>query len=335
MERLPHSWPGYLKPTRLISIVVLALVMVLGTAVVSPSVARADLSGCTQSVLPVSLGPGQPTDQQVFVQLCLPAGATPNTVQLLVHGCLYNHQYWEFPDPSAGTDRYSYVAHALHAGYATVAFDMIGNGQSSHPVSTEVTVDAGVWVIHQIVQALRGGGISGPNGAVAFSKVIEVSWSFGTFFAWLEVSQYNDVNAAIFTGATHHIAFQLPFLNAVLHLYPADLDPQFFGKYDPGYLTTQPGSRQGIFYQRRGAQGPDDTDRGRRLPDGVGNSAEHPGTGAARVGRGGSAVLRSDRHRLFECRGNGSAGKTLLRTGRANRHRLSPARFRARRRSHA
>ena len=62
---------------RLISIVVLALVMVLGTAVVSPSVARADLSGCTQSVLPVSLGPGQPTDQQVFVQLCLPAGATP------------------------------------------------------------------------------------------------------------------------------------------------------------------------------------------------------------------------------------------------------------------
>jgi len=249
MERLPHSWPGYLKPTRLISIVVLALVMVLGTAVVSPSVARADLSGCTQSVLPVSLGPGQPTDQQVFVQLCLPAGATPNTVQLLVHGCLYNHQYWEFPDPSAGTDRYSYVAHALHAGYATVAFDMIGNGQSSHPVSTEVTVDAGVWVIHQIVQALRGGGISGPNGAVAFSKVIEVSWSFGTFFAWLEVSQYNDVNAAIFTGATHHIAFQLPFLNAVLHLYPADLDPQFFGKYDPGYLTTQPGSRQGIFYQ--------------------------------------------------------------------------------------
>ena len=61
MERLPHSWPGYLKPTRLISVVVLALVIVLATAVVSPSVARADPSGCAQSFLPVSLGPGQPT----------------------------------------------------------------------------------------------------------------------------------------------------------------------------------------------------------------------------------------------------------------------------------
>jgi hypothetical protein len=56
------------------------------------------------------------------------------------------------------------------------------------------------------------------------------------------------VNAAIFTGATHHIAVQWPFLSAVLHLYPAALDPQFFGQYDPGYLTTEPGARQGIFY---------------------------------------------------------------------------------------
>jgi pimeloyl-ACP methyl ester carboxylesterase len=228
---------------------VLVLAAALGTVAGPADVARAVAAGgCAESFLSVSLGPGLPANQQVFVQLCLPAGATPGTVQLLVHGCLYSHQYWEFPDPSAGTSRYSYVASALRAGYATLAFDMIGNGQSSHPPSTEVTVPAGVWVIHQIVQALRGGAISGPGGPVAFSKVIEVSWSFGTFFSWLEVSQYNDVDAAIFTGATHHIAFQFPFLNAVLHLYPADQDPQFAGEYDSGYLTTEPGSRAGIFY---------------------------------------------------------------------------------------
>lgn len=225
----------------------LALTLAALPAIASP--AAATTITCTDSFLPVSLGPGQPADQQVFVELCLPASATPGTVQLLVHGCLYNHQYWNFPDPAGGTGRYSYVAAALNTGYATLSFDMIGNGQSSHPPSIDVTVAAGVWVIHQIVQALRHGQINGPSGPVAFGKVIEVSWSFGTFFAWLEVSQYSDVDAAIFTGATHHIAFQFPFLSALLHLYPADLDPQFFGKYDPGYQTTQPGARQGIFYQ--------------------------------------------------------------------------------------
>jgi hypothetical protein len=230
-----------------IATVVAMLALAAGVTVSAP--ASADTGGCTGNVLPVSLGPGQPADQHVSARLCLPRGARPSTVQLLVHGCLYNGRYWDFPDPTGGTDRYSYAAHAQQAGYATLALDMLGAGGSSHPLSTELTVDAGVWVIHQVVQALRSGTFAGPNGPVAFSHVIEVSWSFGTFFSWLETSRYNDVDAAIFTGATHHLAVALPFLGAALSLYPADLDPQFAGQgLDPGYLTTQPGTRRHIFY---------------------------------------------------------------------------------------
>jgi pimeloyl-ACP methyl ester carboxylesterase len=199
----------------------------------------------------------------VFTRLCLPAGATPDTVQLLVHGCLYNGRYWDFPDPTGGTDRYSFVSHALRARYATLAVDMLGTGRSTHPPSALSTVDAGVWVIHQVVQALRTGritapgGLTGPGGAtgpgsptgpVAFTRVIEVSWSFGTFFSWLEASRYHDVDAAIFTGATHHLAAGPPILADALSLYPAGQDPQFAGLADPGYLTTRPGTRRGIFY---------------------------------------------------------------------------------------
>ncbi|OLB81007.1 MAG: hypothetical protein AUI14_04960 [Actinobacteria bacterium 13_2_20CM_2_71_6] len=226
----------------------LLLSVVLAGGIVPPAPASAHPVACADSFLPVSLGPGQPADQQVFVRLCLPSGANPTTVQLLVHGCLYNGRYWDVPDPTAGTDRYSYVSHALSARYATLAVDMLGTGRSAHPSSSQATVDAGVWVIHQVVQALRGGAIAGPHGPVGFAHVIEASWSFGTFFAWLEASRYHDVDAAIFTGATHHLAVGLPVLADALRLYPANQDPQFAGQLDPGYLTTRPGTRQRIFY---------------------------------------------------------------------------------------
>ena len=225
------------------------VLLVLAAGLTVPAPAGADPGGCRDTVLAVSLGPGQPADQQVSTRLCLPRGARPDTVQLLVHGCLYNGRYWDFPDPTGGSDRYSFTAHAQQAGYATLALDMLGAGRSSHPPSTRLTVDAGVWVIHQVVQALRAGTLAGPGGAVRFAHVIEVSWSFGTFFAWLETSRYHDVDAAIFTAATHHLAVALPLLRDALRLYPADLDPQFAGQgLDPGYLTTQPGTRQRIFF---------------------------------------------------------------------------------------
>jgi len=211
-------------------------------------VALAVQPSCANGVMAVSLGPDQPADQEVHTRLCLPGGRTPTTVQVLVHGCLYNSLYWDYPDPTAGSTRYSYVTAALQAGYATLSFDMVGNGASSHPASAQTTVDAGVWVIHQVVQAARTGGIVGPHGPIAFAQVIEVSHSFGTFFAWLETSRHHDVDGVIFTSATHHLAVSLTLLVAALGLYPAAFDPQFLGQHDLGYLTTQPGARYNDFY---------------------------------------------------------------------------------------
>src|SRR2546429_6486246 len=230
------------------SVAVLVAGVLLALDIVPATRASAEPAGCADRLLSVSLGRGQPADERPFARLGLPAGATPGTVQLLVHGCLYNGRYWDYPDPTGGTDRYSYVSHALRAGYATLAVDMLGTGGSTHPPSSQATVDAGVWVIHQVVQALRGGTVTGPRGPARFAHVIEVSWSFGTFFSWLEVSRYQDVDAAVFTGATHHLAVEPPLLADALSLYPAYLDPQFAGLFDPGYLTTRPGTRKGIFY---------------------------------------------------------------------------------------
>jgi pimeloyl-ACP methyl ester carboxylesterase len=190
---------------------------------------------------------GLPADERVWVQLCLPADHDPSTVQLLLHPTTSDHHYWDFPDP-AGTDRYSYVSAAVKRGYATLAVDRIGIGESSHPPSQLVGIDQHVWVSHQLVQALRAGRIAGPNGGIAFEKVTAVGNSIGTFITWLEASRFGDVDAVILTGATHRFRYETAATVGLPNHHPVTVDPKFgLSSYDPGYLTTRPGTRYAVW----------------------------------------------------------------------------------------
>lgn len=201
---------------------------------------------CHNDDVRVSIAPGLPTTERIFARLCLPAGRTPRAVQLLTHGWSYDHNYWDVPDPDGGT-RYSYVSAAVRAGYATLAYDRLGDGQSSHPPSAVVTFDTGVWIAHQVVQALRTARITGPAGRVGFRKVIEVGHSFGSWYTWFEASRYRDVDAVILSAATHRLNVPATGVKAVLDARPAMLDRRFGLRYDPGYLTTSPGRRYHAF----------------------------------------------------------------------------------------
>jgi pimeloyl-ACP methyl ester carboxylesterase len=224
-----------------------ALLMASLLFAMSSSVAAAPI--CKSSSLPVALGPGLPANKHVFVKLCLPEGTTPQLVQLLVHGVTYSHTYWDFPDPTGGTTRYSYVASATSAGYATLSIDRIGIGNSSRPLSALVGLDANVYVVHQVVQALRNGTIEGPGGShPAFSKVIGVGHSFGSGILWFVATRHQNLDGLVLTGFTHKLNLDaLPTL--ALQVYPAILDPRFgLLSMDVGYLTTTPNSRYGLFY---------------------------------------------------------------------------------------
>ncbi|MCH5583961.1 alpha/beta hydrolase [Shimazuella sp. AN120528] len=201
---------------------------------------------CYASNIPVSLTPGGPVNQLVYGELCLPKGKTPSTIQLLLHGITYDHNYWDFP----GFDgQYSYVDAAIKSGYATLNIDRIGSGKSSHPLSTSIDMASDAWVAHQLVQALRGGKVVGPNGSIAFSKVIEVGHSYGSHISMEEATRYQDVDGIILTDPVR--GFQSSTLEKVeltLNLYPASLDPKFglLGQ-DLGYLTTRPNTRYQSF----------------------------------------------------------------------------------------
>lgn len=197
---------------------------------------------CRRATVPVALAPGQPASYRVDGELCatddeLTASAT---IQLLIHGATYNHDYWDFG--TVGEVRYSYARDVAARGFPTFAPDLPGTGNSSRPPSDQLSVESEAYVAHQIVQALRLGSING----VQFGKVIIVGHSLGSVVAWEEAINYADVDGVIVTGAAHSVTTQFLTANA---LYPARNDPKFATSgLDSGYLTTVPGSRAKLFY---------------------------------------------------------------------------------------
>jgi pimeloyl-ACP methyl ester carboxylesterase len=163
------------------------------------------------------------------------------TVQVLVHGLSYDHNYWDFP---AATADQSYVAAATTAGYATFNIDRIGVGASSRPVNASVlTTGSAGYVLHQVVQALRAGQIGGR----AFQKVITVGHSFGSQAVAKEAGVYADVDGVVLSGSMHDTTVET-FTQVLPQFYPAQLDPKFGPLTPAGYLTTIPGTRGAIFY---------------------------------------------------------------------------------------
>jgi pimeloyl-ACP methyl ester carboxylesterase len=219
---------------------------VLGAVVLTPldaAQARAKDSAvsCQDVTVPVSLVVGQSADNTVYGRLCQPAGTETRTLQVLLHGVTYDHHYWDMPGFNG---RYSYVDYMAGAGYATLALDRIGSGLSSHPAGSQITATSNADVVHQVIQAVRGGQVGGR----AWSKVITVGHSYGTVVAEQEAAAYRDVNGLVGTG------WQFPpGQNAtdglVSRLYPAGMDPKFPGlASDTDYLTTVPDTRS-YFYQ--------------------------------------------------------------------------------------
>ena len=120
--------------------------------------AQADPTQCQQQSVPVTLSPLDPTTYHVATWLCWQGTLTGKTVQLLVHGYTYDHLYWDLPYQSPN---YSYVTAAVQAGYATLNIDRLGVGLSDHPAPELLTTISDAYVLHELVQDLRGGTFQG------------------------------------------------------------------------------------------------------------------------------------------------------------------------------
>lgn len=119
---------------------------------------------------------GVAVDVSVYGVYCEPKKDPKSTVQILVHGSSYTSDCrfsspnfcftidWQISDwhglGTAAADAshafdYDWVYHANSRGYATIAIDRIGNGNSSRPDPKVVQYTLEVEVIHQLTKLAR------------------------------------------------------------------------------------------------------------------------------------------------------------------------------------
>lgn len=201
-----------------------------------PGSAHADTGiNCRDVEVPVTVGPNA---YSVYGRACDPVAGPSATLQVLVHGLVYDHSYW---DPAEFGERYSYVRRATTAGYSTLAIDRIGSGRSGRPPGIDVTALSNADVLHQIVRAARRGEVVRP-----WARIVTVGHSFGTVVTELEAATYRDIDGIIGTSWVNMPGL---FPSAELMGWHEPVDSADGKPLPPGYLTMRSGGL-GIFHQR-------------------------------------------------------------------------------------
>ena len=224
-----------LHPRGLVRAIVALTAMTAALVLTVPVQADAQPPTCTDQYFPVTLA-GLP--QSLYGRLCVPAGGA-KTVAVLVPGASYDSAYW---NSSYDWSQLSFVHAMNNAGYATLDIDRLGTGRSSHPLSALITSTTQATTVHQVIQDLRTG-----SRTQAFSTVLLGGHSVGSAISIIEAGTYHDVDGVLVTGLSHGIN-PLGAAAILATLVPADLDSKFAGLgLDPGYLTTDPGTRYNSF----------------------------------------------------------------------------------------
>ena len=205
----------------------------------------ASIEAATQVRIPVQVS-GLGT-VEIAGWLSAPDAVSHDLLQILVHGANYTHLYWDFPYQP---ETYSYVRWARERGFATLAIDQLGAGQSSRPQGEKVTNHAIAEALHGVVQAARSSGIAGH----VFKRIVLVGHSAGSLASGLESFTYDDADAVVLTGIlgpnTSGIINQEPRID---NMYvPAAEDAVLGGRAAMGdreYQTLRPEFRAAVFFR--------------------------------------------------------------------------------------
>jgi pimeloyl-ACP methyl ester carboxylesterase len=162
----------------------------------------------------VTVTDGGPPYQATIVGYLYYLGTLENRpLQVVVHGATYNHSYWDFPD--VNNHPYSYARFMAHRGYAVLAIDQLGAGESTKPA--DVSMSGTVTALHGVLQQLRSD--ANPIGH-GFENIVLVGHSAGSANAVLLESLFPaDADALVIT-AFRHLPLPVPpdLLNLALTL---------------------------------------------------------------------------------------------------------------------
>lgn len=184
----------------------LAVAFIVMLSVFIQRQAQAHEPHCEDVSFPVVLSPHATKVYKLSGSLCSNGIVQGKTIQVLVHGASFDHNYWDFP---VKPNKYSYVKYMTDAGYAVLNLDRIGYGDSSRPFGDDLhTLDLHVaaYTVHQVVKVLHSGFFFvsgfGPVGLLR-ERVELVGHSIGSLVVAIEASTYKDVDAVIQSGISH------------------------------------------------------------------------------------------------------------------------------------
>ena len=189
----------FVRLRRVMAVCTLALVILL-----TPIVTKADSSQFKVQRLDFSVTLSDGNTYTIAGFLYYNGNYKNRPLQVLVHGGTYNHNYWNVPAIN-GHD-YSYARFMAEAGYALLAIDQLGAGESSKPPGDFVTLSETASSIHQVLVQMRSN--NNPLG-YGYDKIVLVGHSFGSINAILVQGTYHDADALVVT-ALGHVPHPLP-----------------------------------------------------------------------------------------------------------------------------
>jgi pimeloyl-ACP methyl ester carboxylesterase len=214
-------------------------VLVTSVLAAQPASASANLTICDTVQVPVTI-PNVTTTGEITGDYCDPATGN-GTLLLLVAGGGENADYWNMPELAGN----SLVTAATQHGYATFAIDRIGTGRSTLPASsTDVTYNAQVSTVHQVVTALRTQ--PGLFGGEHWNSIVGVGHSLGSgTLVGVAANNPGDVSALVLTGYGAAVTPQTLQLDA-LYQKPANTLSTQWANLDSGYVSVEPDAVEDI-----------------------------------------------------------------------------------------
>lgn len=154
-------------------------------------------------------------------------------LQITMHGSTYTKAYWNRGSWGYGHPKYSWTQAMNRNGYATLAVDKLGNGNSSHPDPVyDVQLPLQMEAMHTLITQIK----AGQAGIPSYSEIIFVAHSSGSIIgATLAEVHPDDVDAVVLTGYPAGGANNKGGIPSY-HLLPAAYNPRFPKDLNYGYL---------------------------------------------------------------------------------------------------
>ncbi|PCC68684.1 Lysophospholipase, alpha-beta hydrolase superfamily [Nannocystis exedens] len=154
------------------------------------------------------------------------------TLQVLLHGGTYDHEYWDGP-PING-EQYSYADYMTERCYAVLALDMLGAGASSAPPGDLVDLAESASALEQVLAQVR---CAGPFWDPLFDKIALVGHSMGTITSVYALGTYGPIADALVATGWAHAPRIIP------------IDPEAFAEpLQQPYVVIPPPVRELLFY---------------------------------------------------------------------------------------